>query len=124
MTDSLVITSEKDAVLCITLNRPERRNPLSSDMIAALSKAIESGNEDPNTRVIVIKATGPAFSAGHDLRSRAAIRRAATGVHAPLASSCPRPLTEIKLLMLWKEFRYSLFTPQGRIYTFLFLIAE
>ena len=68
MIDSLVTTSEKDAVLFVTLNRPERRNPLSSDMIAALSKAIESGNEGPNTRVIVIKATGSAFSAGHDLR--------------------------------------------------------
>ena len=68
MTDSIVITSEQDAVLFVTLNRPERRNPLSSDMIAALSRAIESGNEDPNTKVIVIKAAGPAFSAGHDLR--------------------------------------------------------
>ena len=68
MTDSIVITSEQDAVLFVTLNRPERRNPLSSDMMAALSTAIESGNEDPNTKVIVIKAAGPAFSAGHDLR--------------------------------------------------------
>ena len=68
MTDSLVITSEKDAVLFVTLNRPERRNPLSSDMIAALSEAIASGNASPDIRVIVIKATGPAFSAGHDLR--------------------------------------------------------
>ena len=68
MTDSLVITSEKDAVLFVTLNRPERRNPLSTDMIAALSEAIASGNASPDTRVIVIKATGPAFSAGHDLR--------------------------------------------------------
>ena len=68
MIDSLVTTSEKDAVLFVTLNRPERRNPLSSDMIAALCAAIESGNEDPSTRVIVIRAVGPAFSAGHDLR--------------------------------------------------------
>ena len=68
MTDSLVITSEKDAVLSVTLNRPERRNPLSSDMIAALSGAIASGNANSDTRVIVIKAAGPAFSAGHDLR--------------------------------------------------------
>ena len=68
MNDSLVITSEKDAVLFVTLNRPERRNPLSTDMIAALSEAIASGNASPDTRVIVIKATGPAFSAGHDLR--------------------------------------------------------
>ncbi len=68
MIDSLVTTSEKDAVLFVTLNRPERRNPLSSDMIAALSAAIEAGNEDPETKVIVVKAAGPAFSAGHDLR--------------------------------------------------------
>ena len=68
MIDSLVTTSEKDAVLFVTLNRPERRNPLSSDMIAALSATIEAGNEDPETKVIVIKAAGPAFSAGHDLR--------------------------------------------------------
>ena len=68
MIDSLVTTSEKDAVLFVTLNRPERRNPLSSDMIAALYAAIESGNEDASTRVIVIRAVGLAFSAGHDLR--------------------------------------------------------
>ena len=68
MTDSLVITSEKGAVLSVTLNRPGRRNPLSSDMIAALSGAIASGNANSDTRVIVIKAAGPAFSAGHDLR--------------------------------------------------------
>ena len=59
MTDSPVITSEKDAVLWVTLNRPERRNPLSSDMIAALSNAITSGGEDANTRVIVIRLPAP-----------------------------------------------------------------
>ena len=68
MTNSPVITNQKEAVLWITLNQPERRNPLSSDMIAALSEAIATGNADSNTRVIVIKAAGPAFSAGHDLR--------------------------------------------------------
>ena len=66
--EPLVDTEQADAVLWLTLNRPERRNPLSSDMIAALSAAIASGNADHDTRVIVIKAAGPAFSAGHDLR--------------------------------------------------------
>ena len=68
MNDALVLASAEDGILWLTLNQPARRNPLSSDMIAALSSAIESGNEDANTRVIVIKAAGPAFSAGHDLR--------------------------------------------------------
>ena len=68
MKDALILASAEDSILWLTLNQPALRNPLSSDMIAALSAAIESGNEDPNTRVIVIKATGPAFSAGLDLR--------------------------------------------------------
>lgn len=68
MKDALVLAQAEDAILWLTLNRPERRNPLSSDMIAALSEAIASGNADSSIRVIVIKAAGPAFSAGHDLR--------------------------------------------------------
>ena len=68
MNDALVLANAEDGILWLTLNRPERRNPLSSDMIAALSAAIESGNDDAETRVMVIKAAGPAFSAGHDLR--------------------------------------------------------
>ena len=68
MNDALVLARAEDGILWLTLNQPARRNPLSSDMIAALSAAIASGNEDANTRVIVIKAAGPAFSAGHDLR--------------------------------------------------------
>ena len=68
MNDALVLANAEDGILWLTLNQPARRNPLSSDMIAALSDAIASGNADPSTRVIVIKAAGPAFSAGHDLR--------------------------------------------------------
>lgn len=68
MNEALVLAHAEDGILWLTLNQPARRNPLSSDMIAALSAAIASGNDDANTRVIVIKAAGPAFSAGHDLR--------------------------------------------------------
>ena len=68
MNDALVLANAEDGILWLTLNRPERRNPLSSDMIAALSTAIKSGNDDAKIRVMVVKAAGPAFSAGHDLR--------------------------------------------------------
>lgn len=55
-------------VLWLTLNRPGQRNPLSSQMIAALGQAIAAANDNPQVRVIVIRSTGPVFSAGHDLR--------------------------------------------------------
>lgn len=59
-----VLARRDPAVLTVTLNRPERRNPLSLETITALHTAI-SGSD---AAVIVIAATGPAFSAGHDLR--------------------------------------------------------
>jgi enoyl-CoA hydratase/carnithine racemase len=63
-----VIESQDGPVLYLTLNRPQQRNPLSSHMIAALKGCIDSANENPSVRVIVIAGEGPVFSAGHDLR--------------------------------------------------------
>jgi enoyl-CoA hydratase/carnithine racemase len=51
----------------ITLNRPERRNALSLELMAELTAALREVSAHPATRVIVIDAAGPAFSAGHDL---------------------------------------------------------
>ncbi|MBO0764964.1 MAG: enoyl-CoA hydratase [Hyphomicrobiaceae bacterium] len=55
-------------VLVITLSRPEARNTLSRAMLAALQAAIDAASVEADTRAIVIAGTGPAFSAGHDLR--------------------------------------------------------
>lgn len=55
-------------VLWLTLNRPKRRNPLSSGMIAALQGALDKAKNDSQTRVIVLGSSGTVFSAGHDLR--------------------------------------------------------
>ena len=59
-----VLVTRDGSVMTVTLNRPERRNPLSLEMITALRSAIG----DADAAVIIIAATGPAFSAGHDLR--------------------------------------------------------
>lgn len=66
-----VLEKMDDSVLWLTLNRPAQRNPLSSDMIAALHRAIVAAGEDPQVRAVVLTATGPVFSAGHDLREMA-----------------------------------------------------
>lgn len=63
-----LITAQQDSVLWLTLNRPEQRNPLSRMMISALHGAIEAASDDRSVRVIVLQASGPVFSAGHDLR--------------------------------------------------------
>lgn len=55
-------------VAAITLNRPEKRNALSLEVMHELIAAFEALGSDRSARVIVLRGIGPAFSAGHDLR--------------------------------------------------------
>jgi enoyl-CoA hydratase/carnithine racemase len=54
-------------VVRLTLNRPEKRNALSRDLLARLGDALDAITADPSARVVVLAGTGPAFCAGHDL---------------------------------------------------------
>lgn len=65
---SPVLLERVDTAAIITLNRPEQRNPLSVDMMQAVSSALRDASADPQVRAIVIKGAGPVFSAGHNLR--------------------------------------------------------
>ena len=51
----------------ITLNRPDRRNPLSLSLMLGLIRALEEFGADQNIRAVILASTGKAFSAGHDL---------------------------------------------------------
>ena len=63
------ILIERDApVATITMNRPEKRNALSSEMMRELTDALRALSAESDVRAIVLAANGPAFSAGHDLR--------------------------------------------------------
>ena len=56
------------AVATITMNKPERRNALSLAMMTELIAALRELSAQPQTRAIILTGSGPAFSAGHDLR--------------------------------------------------------
>ncbi|MCA6378103.1 MAG: enoyl-CoA hydratase/isomerase family protein [Cytophagales bacterium] len=64
---SLVIYTVQDRVGYIALNRPEKRNALSGDMVTELKAAFARAEEDETVKVIVLKANGEAFCAGADL---------------------------------------------------------
>lgn len=51
----------------VTLNRPERRNALSLELMERLLDTLDEVREDPRTRVVILAADGPVFCAGHDL---------------------------------------------------------
>jgi enoyl-CoA hydratase/carnithine racemase len=52
----------------ITLNQPDKRNALSSGMMADLLDALKHVGSERDVRAVILAANGPAFSAGHDLR--------------------------------------------------------
>jgi enoyl-CoA hydratase/carnithine racemase len=51
----------------VTLNRPEKRNALSLELMQQLIATLRRVGGEPETRAIVLEASGTAFSAGHDL---------------------------------------------------------
>jgi len=63
-----VLRERNGGLVRLTLNRPERFNPLSLAMIAALQESLDAVASDTEARVVVIAAGGRGFSAGHDLK--------------------------------------------------------
>ena len=67
-------TLSSKGVLRIVLNRPEKRNCLSEETLAALQETFDNAKQDTKVRVIILASTGPAFSSGHDLKQMSARR--------------------------------------------------
>ena len=61
-------------ITVLTLNRPQARNSLSEAVLTALDETFAALAGERATRVVVLTATGPAFSAGHDLKEITAHR--------------------------------------------------
>lgn len=71
---------ERGAVTVLTLDRPERLNALSHDLLRALHATLDALAADSRRRVIVLRGAGRAFSAGTDLKDQAAGARWLDGV--------------------------------------------
>src|SRR5437879_4013600 len=68
MEQPLILYDAQDGVAILTLNHPERRNALSRALLEALKSYLAQIASQPEVRGVIIRASGPAFSAGHDLR--------------------------------------------------------
>ncbi|PQJ31617.1 enoyl-CoA hydratase [Nonlabens arenilitoris] len=65
--NNILVTTE-DKITTITINRPSKLNALNKETIAELSEAIDSAEDDENTRVIILTGSGEkAFVAGADI---------------------------------------------------------
>jgi enoyl-CoA hydratase/carnithine racemase len=64
---ALLVTEDRGGVRHLVLNRPEKRNALSGELIRALGAAIEQAAADDDVRVLVLRGEGAMFSSGMDL---------------------------------------------------------
>ena len=60
--------SEVDGIGTVTLDRAEKYNTLTSQVISSISSVLKEVQQSESIRVLIIKATGKAFSTGHDLK--------------------------------------------------------
>ncbi len=58
-------------VMVATLNRPDKKNALSDDMLGAFRDALARANDDPDVGCVVLTGAGDAFCSGGDLGKRA-----------------------------------------------------
>ena len=65
--ETILVDTPAEHVRRITLNRPEKRNAISTPMRVELLDALRAHDNDPDVRVTIIRGAGPCFSAGYDL---------------------------------------------------------
>ena len=71
MSAPLVLVSTDGAVTTLALNRPAKRNALSSELLEELAAAVAAAERDQTQRILILRGEGPAFCAGLDLAETA-----------------------------------------------------
>jgi enoyl-CoA hydratase/carnithine racemase len=94
MVSGLEIKAE-GGIVRITLNRPEKRNALSHQLLLELGAALKQVGDDNETRVVVIAAKGSVFCSGHDLSEMVGRTEAE---YAALFSECTRVMQQLRRL--------------------------
>ena len=75
-----ILTSRDGASFVITLNRPDRRNAFSIQMMKEIAEACRDAENDPEIRAVIVTGGLKYFSAGADLNEAMAIKTTADGV--------------------------------------------
>ena len=100
-TQPVLLREDAGGVATLTLNRPKALNALSEAMLGRLQEELDALAGDHSTRVVIIRASGRAFCAGHDLREMQSARQSPDRGRAAfnaLFAQCARVMTAITRL--------------------------
>jgi methylglutaconyl-CoA hydratase len=68
---TVLIEKQTPQVTVLTLNRPERRNALTIELLSELNAALKIASDEPQERVLILRGAGAAFCTGLDLKQAA-----------------------------------------------------
>ncbi len=97
----ILLRKDDDGIAHLTMNKPERLNTLSDDMLEALSTEFGKLAQDRSIRVIILSGAGKAFCAGHDLKEMTLVRQspnAQSGHFKDLFKRCGEVMQMIPIL--------------------------
>jgi len=95
----LTLDRSDDGIAIVSLANPERRNALSLETLEEMLGVFETLGRDPAVRVVVLRALGPVFSSGHDLREmRCAGDEADVAKFRAIFDTCVRMMTAIQTI--------------------------
>src|SRR5437660_5009618 len=93
----VLIEKQSPQITVITLNRPERRNALTIELMTELTAAIENAGADPKQAIVILRGAGKAFCTGLDLEEAAKAEPHAT---AEMAARMLLALAETPLVTI------------------------
>jgi methylglutaconyl-CoA hydratase len=67
MSDAIVLYEARSPAAIVTLNRPDRRNAISRELVAAATQAFVRARDDATVRAVILTGAGSSFCAGMDL---------------------------------------------------------
>ena len=94
----ILIERQTPEIAIITLNRPERRNALTIELLTELAAAIKVTSDEPHERVLILRGAGAAFCTGLDLKHAADPRKAHTT--ADMVAKTLIALSETRLITI------------------------
>src|ERR1700687_2864168 len=72
----VLVEKQSPQITIVTLNRPERRNSLTIELLNELIATIKVASDQPNERVLILRGAGAAFCTGLDLKEAADQKKA------------------------------------------------
>lgn len=97
-----ILVEQRDHVLIITLNRPDRLNAISGPMLDDLAATLKEANHDADVRAVIITGAGKGFCSGLDLKDTQARMQAGEGIGLTRSAKRLFSLDRSPITVLWQ----------------------